>query len=106
MKPHIVALDVDGTIVDYDDMMTERVRDTITRVAEAGHHVVISTGRAVSGSHEVANRLGLVEGFVVSSNGSVITRLSQDLEDGWEIFHVESFDPEPCLLYTSPSPRD
>lgn len=97
MKPHIVALDVDGTIVDYDDMMTERVRDTITRVAEAGHHIVISTGRAVSGSHEVANRLGLVEGFVVSSNGSVITRLSQDLEDGWEIFHVESFDPEPAL---------
>ena len=97
MKPHIVALDVDGTVVDYDDMMTDRVRDTISKVAAAGHHIVISTGRAVSGSHEVANRLGLVEGYVVSSNGSVITRLSQDLDEGWEIFHIESFDPEPAL---------
>ncbi|GAA4284487.1 HAD family hydrolase [Brevibacterium daeguense] len=97
MEPHIVALDVDGTIVDYDDMMTDRVRNTIQKVADAGHHVVIATGRAVSGSHEVVNRLDIRNGFVVSSNGSVITRLSPELDEGWELFHVESFDPEPAL---------
>lgn len=97
MNPHLVALDVDGTIVDYDDMLTDRVRESIQKVSAAGHHVVIATGRAVSGSHDVANRLGLTEGFVVSSNGAVITRLSQDLEEGWEKFHVESFDPGPAL---------
>lgn len=97
LATHIVGLDVDGTIVDYDDGMSDRVRETIQAVAAAGHHVVISTGRAVSGSHEVVNRLDIVEGFVVSSNGSVITRLDPELESGWEIFHVETFDPGPAL---------
>ena len=97
MKPHIIALDVDGTIVDYDDMMTDRVRSTIQAAAAAGHHVVIATGRSVGGALEVADRLGQRDGYLIASNGSVIVRITPEAERGWEVHHVETFDPGPML---------
>lgn len=96
-EPHLVALDIDGTVVDYDDRMTERVRETVRAVSAAGHHVTISTGRALAGALEVANRLGLVTGYVIASNGAVIARLDPELERGWELFHTVTFDPKPAL---------
>ncbi len=97
MEPYVVALDLDGTVVDYDDELHEPVRNAIRAAEAAGHHVVIATGRAVAGALDVANRLELSDGFVVCSNGSVIVRLNADSEHGWEVFHVESFDPAPAL---------
>ncbi|WP_349827011.1 HAD family hydrolase [Brevibacterium litoralis] len=94
---HLVALDVDGTIVDYDDRMSERVRETVRAVEAAGHHVVVSTGRSIRGALEVANRLGLETGYVVASNGAVIARLDPSAETGWEVVHTETFDPRPAL---------
>lgn len=97
MEPHIVALDLDGTVVDYDDELHETVREAVRRVAAQRHHVVIATGRAVSGALDIAYRLGLEDGYVVCSNGSVIIRLTDTCERGWEVVHVESFDPAPAL---------
>lgn len=97
MKPHIIALDVDGTIVDYDDRMTDRVRSTIQAAELAGHHVVIATGRSAGGALEVANRLGQRDGYLIASNGSVVVRLTPEAERGWEVCHVETFDPGPML---------
>lgn len=96
-RPQLVALDVDGTIVDYDNRMSEVVRTTLESVVEAGHHVVVSTGRSVGGALETANRLGLTEGYVVASNGAVVVRLDQEAEAGWVVQHVETFDPGPAL---------
>lgn len=96
-RPQLVALDVDGTIVDYDNRMSEVVRTTLEAVVEAGHHVVVSTGRSVGGALETANRLGLTEGYVVASNGAVVVRLDQGSETGWVVQHVETFDPGPAL---------
>ncbi|GAB3043683.1 HAD family hydrolase [Sediminivirga luteola] len=95
--PHIIALDVDGTIVDYDDRLSEPVREAVQAADAAGHHVTIATGRAVNGALDTANRLGLTRGFVVASNGSVIVRLDQESDTGWRLHHVESFDPAPAL---------
>ncbi|WP_180951789.1 HAD family hydrolase [Brevibacterium jeotgali] len=96
-RPQLVALDVDGTIVDYDNRMSEVVRTTLEAVVEAGHHVVVSTGRSVGGALETANRLGLTEGYVVASNGAVVVRLAPESETGWVVQHVETFDPGPAL---------
>lgn len=96
-RPQLIALDVDGTIVDYDNHMTDVVRATIRAAEEAGHHIVVATGRSVGGALETANRLGLTEGYVVASNGAVIVRLDPDSERGWEIHHLETFDPGPAL---------
>lgn len=96
-RPQLVALDVDGTIVDYDNRMSETVRRTLAAVVEAGHHLVVATGRSVGGALETANRLGLTEGCVIASNGAVVVRLDPEAESGWRVHQVETFDPAPAL---------
>ena len=44
--PKLVALDIDGTILDHDQHLTDRVRSAVRAVAETGVHVVIATGRS------------------------------------------------------------
>ena len=45
-RPRLVALDIDGTVVDLDGRMPDGVRDAVRRVTEAGVPVVMSTGRS------------------------------------------------------------
>jgi hydroxymethylpyrimidine pyrophosphatase-like HAD family hydrolase len=97
LAPHLIALDVDGTIVGYDGSLSESVRQVLTRLDADGHHLVISTGRALPGALEVVHALGLKHGFVVCSNGSVVVRLDPELPLGWEMHHVVSFDPRDAL---------
>ncbi|WP_413333350.1 HAD family hydrolase [Brevibacterium sp. GP-SGM9] len=96
-QQHLIALDVDGTILGYDGTLSESVRQVLGALAEAGHHLVISTGRALPGALEVVHALGLTRGFVVCSNGSVVVRLDPELPLGWEMHHVVSFDPRDAL---------
>ncbi|MCD1286549.1 MULTISPECIES: HAD family hydrolase [unclassified Brevibacterium] len=96
-QKHLIALDVDGTILGYDGTLSESVRQVLEALAEAGHHLVISTGRALPGALEVVHALGLTRGFVVCSNGSVVVRLDPELPLGWEMHHVVSFDPRDAL---------
>jgi hydroxymethylpyrimidine pyrophosphatase-like HAD family hydrolase len=95
--PLLIALDVDGTIIDYDEALTERVRDAVRGVVDAGHHVVVATGRSLHGTLPVLDRLGLVEGPAVCSNGGLTVRLDPGLPDGYEIVHAVTFDPGPAL---------
>lgn len=96
-SPQLIALDVDGTIVDYDNRLSERQRSVLRAAAEAGHHLVIATGRSAPGALETANRLELTAGYVVASNGAVILRLDPELEHGWEVVRAETFDPSDAL---------
>ena len=67
----LVALDVDGTIVDWDNVMTPTVREAVRDVAASGAHVVLSTGRSVPGVIDAADKLGFEHGIAVASNGAV-----------------------------------
>ena len=58
MPAHLIALDIDGTIIDYDGTLSEAVRQVLIELAEAGHHIVISTGRALPGALEIVRALG------------------------------------------------
>ena len=55
----IIALDLDGTTLNKQSLITERTKEVLHLAQEAGHSIILATGR-----------------------------------------------PYPCLLYTSPSPRD
>jgi HAD superfamily hydrolase (TIGR01484 family) len=92
----LVALDIDGTIVDHDDMLTERVRRTVRAAAEVAH-VVIATGRSTDGTLEVLDRLDLLSGTAVVSNGAVTLRLDPGLATGYEVAESVTFDPGPAL---------
>ena len=96
-SPLLVALDVDGTILDHDERLSDRVRDAVGAVADAGHHVVVATGRSLIGTLPVLDRLGFTTGFAVCSNGAVTVRLDPGLDDGHEVVEAVTFDPAPAL---------
>ncbi len=95
--PALVALDVDGTILDHDGELTDRVRSAVQAVAASGRHVVVSTGRSLVATTPVLDRLGLTRGYAVTSNGAVTLRLDPALDDGYELADVMTFDPREAL---------
>ncbi|WP_338075024.1 HAD family hydrolase [Kineococcus vitellinus] len=89
----LVALDIDGTIVDLDEVLSDRVRAAVRQVAAAGAHVVVATGRSLHGALPVLQRLGLSTGYAVCSNGAVTVRLEPDAEEGYAVVSLHTFDP-------------
>ncbi|NIZ92583.1 HAD family hydrolase [Kineosporiaceae bacterium B12] len=89
----MVGLDVDGTIVDHDERLSDRVREAVQRLAKSGAHVVVATGRSLHGTLPVVQRLGLDEGYVVCSNGAATVRLDSSQEAGYQTVSLHTFDP-------------
>ncbi|HSU71538.1 MAG TPA: HAD family hydrolase [Micrococcaceae bacterium] len=94
---HLIALDVDGTLVDHDGHMTEAVREAAHDVVSDGHQVIIATGRSLRALLPVIEQIGLERGYGVCSNGGVILRLDPCLEWGYEVIRRETFNPRPAL---------
>ena len=69
--PGLVALDIDGTLLHADGHISPPVREAVRRAADAGVHIVLSTGRARSARRTVLEQLELADGLVVASNGAV-----------------------------------
>lgn len=89
----LVALDVDGTVMDMSGNISQRVLDAVARMQDAGAHVVVSTGRGIEASMPVAEQLGLHHGWMVCANGALTLRLDPELDNGYEIVESITFDP-------------
>ncbi|WP_104116629.1 HAD family hydrolase [Arthrobacter sp. B1805] len=96
-KRHLIALDVDGTLVDHEGNMTEEVRDAARAVIEAGHDVIIATGRSLGATLPVIDLLGIRRGYAVCSNGGVTLRIDSSMPEGFEVVERVTFDPKPAL---------
>jgi hydroxymethylpyrimidine pyrophosphatase-like HAD family hydrolase len=72
----VVASDIDGTLLVTGQPPSSAVRDAVGAVRKAGHHLVLSTGRSLSGALAAARELGLANGWVIASNGAVTARLT------------------------------
>ncbi|HKU30860.1 HAD family hydrolase [Arthrobacter sp. NyZ413] len=94
----MIALDVDGTLVDHDGHMSPDVRDAAKAVVADGHDVLIATGRSLNATLPVIEQIGMDRGYAVCSNGGVTLKLDPGLEDGYSIIHRATFDPAPALL--------
>lgn len=97
VEPWLVALDVDGTLLDYGQEMSAETAAAVSRAREAGHHVVVATGRSINATLVVTEALGLTEGWVVCSNGALTVRLDPQVAGGWEVADQRTFDPGPAL---------
>jgi HAD superfamily hydrolase (TIGR01484 family) len=86
-RPRLVALDVDGTLVDGENVMTDAVRSVVRALRDTGVETVISTGRNVPGVMDAVRKLGLEDGYGVGSNGSVVISY-----DPVEVLHSVTFD--------------
>ncbi|MFE8885806.1 HAD family hydrolase [Pseudarthrobacter enclensis] len=93
----MVALDVDGTLVDHDGHMSPAVRESAQAVVEAGHEVMIATGRSLNATLPIIEKIGVERGYAVCCNGGVTLRLHPELDGGYEVIHKATFDPAPAL---------
>ncbi|WP_051442247.1 HAD family hydrolase [Arthrobacter sp. H14] len=94
----LIALDVDGTLVDHEGRMSEQVREAAQAVVEAGHEVMIATGRSLNATLPVIQKIGMTSGYSVCSNGGVTLRIDMDLPDGYEVLKRVTFDPKRALM--------
>ncbi|HET7325963.1 MAG TPA: HAD family hydrolase [Nocardioidaceae bacterium] len=87
-RPRLVALDIDGTLLDSTERIAPSVHDAVGRVRDAGVPVVLSTGRSTFGINWVLEALELPDGMAVASNGAVTFSY-------WpvEVRHSTTFDP-------------
>ena len=93
----LIALDIDGTLVTYDGVLSDAARDAVAAVRAAGHHVVLASGRSLIAMTPIAAELKIEEAWIVASNGAVIARLDPTAEMGYTLELVETFDPGPVL---------
>ncbi len=94
---NLVALDIDGTLLSHDGVLSHAARSAVREVREAGHEVVLATGRAVASVLPILSELGIDDGWAVCSNGAVTVRLDPDSAEGFQVVRQITFDPGPAL---------
>ncbi len=91
-RPRVVALDIDGTVVDHEGLLPVRVRDAIASVVAAEVPVVLATGRSWHGVRPLVDELGLPPGWSVASNGAVVVSYPPE-----RIVKAVTFDPREVI---------
>lgn len=69
----LVAIDIDGTLVDSDGKISPGAEQAIQLAYRQGIHISLVTGRGVPGALSLANRLKLDSPFI-ASGGAIIAR--------------------------------
>jgi len=67
----LLAIDIDGTLVNSNDELTPATRDALVRAGEAGIHVVLATGRRYSRTLHLVEPLG-IDVPLVTASGSLV----------------------------------
>lgn len=96
MAYKLVALDVDGTLLNDDHEITEKTRNTVMEAAKQGVEIVLCTGRGPLNSIPFMKSMGL-GGYVISHNGAATVEVETQ-----KIVHQFGMDPlqlEPFMKY-------
>ena len=73
----LVALDMDGTLLNENQKINDRVKKAISEARKRGTKIILSSGRGFRGIEKYVRELGLDE-LVISLNGAVVTDASGD----------------------------
>lgn len=75
MNKKMLVLDLDGTLTNSEKKITPYTREIIFRMQNAGHTVVLASGRPTPGMLHIAKELELEKfsGYMISFNGGRIT---------------------------------
>lgn len=75
MKYKLICSDLDDTLLNSQQEISDKIKDAITRYVDAGGKFVIVTGRMTSGAIPVCKELGL-KGEVITFQGAVVSDIS------------------------------
>ncbi|WP_420875118.1 Cof-type HAD-IIB family hydrolase [Pseudalkalibacillus hwajinpoensis] len=76
----LIALDMDGTLVNHDGDVSKENEDAVKHAKEQGIHVVLSTGRSLPFCRDIAEQLGH-SAYLVTVNGGQIFDKELNLVD-------------------------
>ncbi len=93
----LIGLDIDGTLVHDDGILSSAVSEQVNRVRSLGHEVFIATGRAAANAYPVIHQLEIDNSHAVCSNGAVTIKVDREHPKGFELFDVKTFDPSEVL---------
>lgn len=76
----IIALDMDGTLLNDKKVITDRTKDALIKAREKGVKVVLASGRPVDGLKKYLEELNLIsdEEYVLSFNGSLVQKVKSE----------------------------
>lgn len=83
MRPHLIALDLDGTLLTDDKVITDKTARSIQKAKQQGHHVMIATGRPYRATEYYYHQLGLTTP-VVNFNGAFV---HHPRNSSWQTIH-------------------
>lgn len=93
LKYDLIALDVDGTLLTDDHVLTKEIRDTVREAADYGAQIVLCTGRGPSGAIPILEELGL-GGTVITHNGAATVNA-----DDRSVVHQFDMLPDQLLTF-------
>ncbi len=96
LRPKLIAVDLDGTLVPQSGGVPSGVAEAIARVHDAGAIVVAATGRSLSTTGYVARDAGMHEWAVVSNGAMIVT------VDPETVVDVQTFDATELLDELAP----
>lgn len=84
MKYKLIALDLDGTLKNSNNEITEKTKDVLIQAQEKGIKIVLASGRPTAGLRHEAKELQLekYEGYILSFNGARVV----DVKTGETIY--------------------
>ncbi|MEQ1735483.1 MAG: HAD-IIB family hydrolase [Rhodoglobus sp.] len=93
----LIALDIDGTVLLENGSINAPVVQAVGRVRDAGHELMLATGRSVAMTLPILERLGIEPEYVVCSNGAITLKRDPNATTGYRREFVETFDPTEVL---------
>ena len=82
-EKHLIALDLDGTLLTDDKVISEKTKAVLMKAKEHGHVVMISTGRPFRSSEPYYHEL-MLDTPIVNFNGAFV---HHPLNSSWGIYH-------------------
>ncbi len=86
MQYQLLALDIDGTLLNSEGKITPAVREAIRKAVDKGCHVMLATGRFYKGMIKIQQELGLTVPCMVYGGAQIV-------DNGKRLYEV-AIDPE------------
>ncbi len=96
-SPKLIALDLDGTLLDERGRVTKRAVAAIEAVVDAGFLAVIATGRPPHMAIPVTEALAGTVRHVVGANGSIISTFPETVDADPQLLHLIGFDIDDAI---------